>query len=382
MNRKVSRALRAAKYQTGGYVDPMGNVAYSEGQNTAAVPSIPVDERVRQYLRGVKQKQNPNMIAGVGLPQSERDYLYPDDTREPSTFERIMASPQGQQLNFLANFIGPGPKAPRPGIRAYHGSPHDFDRFDMSKIGTGEGAQAFGHGLYFAENESVAKAYRDALSQDALGVVARGRLRQFEGDIDKALEYMRGNNRPNEAEALSQLKAVKAQGMKSGRMYEVNINVDPEDFLDWDKPISQQSDKVRVALHKKIDQSAAEADAAGHGWAKSAWEALQGPSDLDGDVFLRAVGDRLTRDPKTGEGIGGHFNDKGHPSPQLASKFLNDANIPGVRYLDQGSRPAGRGSRNYVLFRDDIIDIVRKYGMTAAVSMYGADAVTNAMQDQ
>jgi len=31
---------------------------------------------------------------------------------------------------------------PPAGIRAYHGSPHDFDRFDMSKIGTGEGAQA------------------------------------------------------------------------------------------------------------------------------------------------------------------------------------------------------------------------------------------------
>ena len=37
-------------------------------------------------------------------------------------------------------------------IRAYHGSPHDFERFDTSKIGTGEGAQSYGHGLYFAEN--------------------------------------------------------------------------------------------------------------------------------------------------------------------------------------------------------------------------------------
>jgi hypothetical protein len=29
---------------------------------------------------------------------------------------------------------------------AYHGTPHEFDQFDMSKIGTGEGAQAYGHG--------------------------------------------------------------------------------------------------------------------------------------------------------------------------------------------------------------------------------------------
>ena len=45
----------------------------------------------------------------------------------------------------------------KKGIRAFHGSPHDFDKFDVSKIGTGEGAQAYGHGLYFAENEGVAK---------------------------------------------------------------------------------------------------------------------------------------------------------------------------------------------------------------------------------
>ena len=51
----------------------------------------------------------------------------------------------------------------RMGIKAYHGSPHDFDRFDLSKIGTGEGAQVYGHGLYLAENPATAQAYRDAL---------------------------------------------------------------------------------------------------------------------------------------------------------------------------------------------------------------------------
>src|SRR6185312_6054719 len=51
------------------------------------------------------------------------------------------------------------------GIKAYHGSPHDFDAFDLSKIGTGEGAQAYGHGLYFADKEGVAQNYKDVLSQ-------------------------------------------------------------------------------------------------------------------------------------------------------------------------------------------------------------------------
>src|SRR5579872_4825910 len=42
------------------------------------------------------------------------------------------------------------------GMTVYHGSPHFFDRFDLSKIGSGEGAQAYGPGLYFADSPSVA----------------------------------------------------------------------------------------------------------------------------------------------------------------------------------------------------------------------------------
>ena len=59
------------------------------------------------------------------------------------------------------------------GIKAYHGSPHSFDQFSMDKIGTGEGAQAYGHGLYFAENEGVATGYRNQLSSpDGFAVTA------------------------------------------------------------------------------------------------------------------------------------------------------------------------------------------------------------------
>jgi hypothetical protein len=47
---------------------------------------------------------------------------------------------------------------------------HPLGRFDMSKLGTGEGAQAYGQGLYFAENEDVAKEYRDQLTPNDLVV--------------------------------------------------------------------------------------------------------------------------------------------------------------------------------------------------------------------
>lgn len=56
--------------------------------------------------------------------------------------------------------------------RAWHGSPHIFDTFSTEHIGTGEGAQAHGWGLYFAENKKVADAYRSRLS-DSKHVIGR-----------------------------------------------------------------------------------------------------------------------------------------------------------------------------------------------------------------
>ena len=76
-------------------------------------------------------------------------------------------TPQGMQLAGLMSGFAGGIKevAPAPGllgVTAYHGSPHSFDAFSNDAIGTGEGAQAYGHGLYFAENEGVARGYRDS----------------------------------------------------------------------------------------------------------------------------------------------------------------------------------------------------------------------------
>ena len=47
---------------------------------------------------------------------------------------------------------------------AWHGTPHDFDAFDLGGIGTGEGAQAHGWGLYFAQDRKVSQGYKERLS--------------------------------------------------------------------------------------------------------------------------------------------------------------------------------------------------------------------------
>lgn len=57
---------------------------------------------------------------------------------------------------------------------AYHGTPHVFDKFTLDHIGTGEGAQAHGWGLYFALEKDVAEGYRERLSNDGEFYLADG----------------------------------------------------------------------------------------------------------------------------------------------------------------------------------------------------------------
>ena len=156
------------------------------------------------------------------------------------------------------------------GIRAYHGSPHDFDRFDISKIGTGEGAQAFGHGLYFAESDGVARSYKNKLSdgaptkagqtyaasQGALSDTAYSLMKMNGGNVDAAIaraeQLAKTYNDPSYTAVANELRNGDWGYNSSGRLYEVSINADPEDFLNWDKPLSQQSEKVRKALSQAV----------------------------------------------------------------------------------------------------------------------------------
>jgi len=85
-------------------------------------------------------------------------------------------------------------------ITAYHGSGANFDKFDLDFIGTGEGAQAYGYGLYFAEAEKVAEGYKEALTEPRvlldnkpLGDVYTADIREgfkgfYNGIVDRQIE--------------------------------------------------------------------------------------------------------------------------------------------------------------------------------------------------
>ena len=86
-------------------------------------------------------------------------------------------------LQAEANAMAPRTLNPQTGAIVWHGSPHKFDKFDSSKIGTGEGAQAYGHGLYFAESPEVAGQY-------AANVKDMGAIRDVNAELSRLSKVM------------------------------------------------------------------------------------------------------------------------------------------------------------------------------------------------
>lgn len=230
------------------------------------------------------------------------------------------------------------PKGDVPGFTAYHGSPHDFDQFDASKIGTGEGAQAYGHGLYLADAEGVAKSYRDALSET--NPTTRHYLNIWQGDRPKALAAFDKDVADNAfgfGIHPEELAAIRSQiESPRGNMYEVHVNADPQHFLDWDAPLSEQHPVVQDRLS-----------------------------------FLRQVQQVPRNNNAGGETTGGqlvnYLTDRFGGDQSVVAQELHGEGIPGIRYLDAGSRGAGDGTKNTVVFDPSILRIVRKYAIPAAM---------------
>ena len=267
-------------------------------------------------------------------------------------------------------------------LDVYHGTPHTLPpttrnplgEFDASKIGTGEGAQAYGYGIYTAENPAVAKEYQfmqqnwfDTGKAKYKGKSINSWYEQAQKDQERAF---RTNNKALEKDASAKLAywenimthnhpesvvqqfsdpaygwpeatnyansidLTKFSGIpRFGNLYKVDL---PDEqiakMLDYDKPLSQQSAEVQQALTKlgyvsdknKISQ-----------FDDALLAALQGgstdlpkqPLDLTGEAIYKKLG-----------------------TPQVASEKLKQLGIPGIKYLDQGSRGAGQGTRNFVTF--------------------------------
>lgn len=219
---------------------------------------------------------------------------------------------------------------------AWHGTPHSFDQFSLDRIGTGEGAQAYGYGLYFAGRKDVAEWYRNKLSieeefvdgqpldtdnpmhllakilaqesqnaesaRDALEVMALpGGAKNVRASATEALRLLDNGSRPA-------IEAVKPDG----HLYRVDLKPAEDEYLLWDRPLSKQSEKVKAALASiGIEEGGARLSAG------------------DGVVY--------DFDVVEGSAIYGYV-EKLKGGDKAASDHLRSIGIRGIKYMDGSSR--------------------------------------------
>ena len=220
-------------------------------------------------------------------------------------------------------------------LDVYHGTPYKFEKLDASKIGTGEGAQVYGHGLYFAENPAVAKGYQSTLGhKGVLDLEYEASQRGIPLSREAQIEFMRQSMRdvlPKIAVKNLQNANIEARSLdadkltnlfkdykasKQGSLYKIDL---PDEqiskMLDWDKPLSQQSEEVQNAFAK-----------------------LRGVSVDVNKSLMKADPDKFD---KTGEELYKGFTSQFGSQASKASAALREAGITGIKYLDEGSRQPG-----------------------------------------
>jgi hypothetical protein len=248
-------------------------------------------------------------------------------------------------------------------LDVYHGTPHRFPateanplgEFDASKIGTGEGAQAYGHGVYLAEQPEVANRYRTA----GAVVSASSRAQELanrafdvaDGNKTKALEWLqkRANDLPESQkelrqtylDALNNYDSIRTQG----NFYTADLPDEMVDrMLDWDKPLSEQPEAVRKFFEPMVaNLRKVEAQSSGTEWGELATPRKYDPT---GQELMSSLGQQVTNGVISAQNVL-----TGGTGGAVSSKVLQKAGIPGIRYLDAGSRgQGGSGTRNFVVF--------------------------------
>jgi len=225
----------------------------------------------------------------------------------------LQMTPQGIQIadqDAFNRFMGEVPNV--AALTAWHGTPHQIKgAFDINKVGTGEGNQSYGHGMYFGQAKETGETYRKALS-------GRTELGEMPSDpaFIHAVESFREVGTPLNAIPIEMKKAYKSatdkdinlaiQATEKGNLYKVDIpDKDIPNMLNWDE-------KVPEDLRKRI--SAATLEQFGNG-----------ATGTSGEHLYKEIVFELRRN--------------GSKTPEAdASKWLLNQGITGIKYQDEGSR--------------------------------------------
>lgn len=323
----------------------LGSGLASQVDSVTGLIESPI-ETSKQMYEGVKAlAQNPSMVKGL------LSDIYQRGTSGPMGFGEVL----GENLSLR-------PRAPKNLLEmtVYHGSPYKFDKFDLGKVGSGEGAQAYGHGMYFAESPSVARQYQPSgleidvdmknipPAMDGGHSAAYTAILEQKGDIPQARESLlrqssalrreadkyRASGKVDDAEAFMMKAQWRDEGVrlidegrykaKGGQASFYTVDLPDEhiaNMLDWDKPLSQQSEAVRKALADSglMDREVAPKMKRGTLAALRRGETVEQRQAVGRDIYTRAK-------VKMG-------------SAEAASDYLRSLGIPGIKYFDGNSRP-------------------------------------------
>lgn len=324
------------------------------------------------------------------------------DPKNPDiTFSIVSAQEQG--LFRDGHFEAGNAVITEPGvtfsIAALHASPHSFRKFDTAFMGKGEGAQAYGWGLYFAENPKVNRSYMNQFAQDK----ATWRFRELEAsNVDDMARGLRDRivfpehvNRfePGVLDAvysvlgdLSDARGDKGkiEAIKEELREDIRIN---EGYSDQYPQAKRQADAENIAYQYLLDHLDEIEVRTGmpsnyrvelnvedyldfmEGGELLFWDKGYGSSTTSriGDWLLDEGKEEAyslfnDKDPENGYWMGGKIYrslEDALGSPREASEFLLRHGVRGIRYADGFSRwkAEEKQTYNYVIFDGNDIKI-------------------------
>lgn len=337
------------------------------------------------WRRGLTQPAQAAKDVGAGVVETGKE-MYKQATGGPVSLGTLI----GQNIDIMPgpNMPGGKRKPTMAELDVYHGTPHQFDpeegaplgRFRSEKIGTGEGAQAYGHGLYLAESPDIAGGYAynlgyragnlptvngkpitdlyrriedkaATMSSEASQIEYQKldfleRLMQEQGTPAKVLAGLKGQEGvyPQAVEWFKKEVAPKYKG--PGTTYKVDLpDSKIEQMLDWDKPFAKQSEYVKQiikdsGLYKEYRANLSD----------FATPMATRNKEFRGENFLAFVENKFQSEARQKVRNGELIEDTSRYGAEKAAEYLRSLGIPGIKYLDATSRAEGKKTRNFVVF--------------------------------
>ena len=117
-----------------------------------------------------QERRNEEDFAGVrGISTEGREEIKENRSKEnPQDLTTYSASQSSDRTKVLQNILSDNISEQENAefkfaLRGYHGSASDFESFDMSKIGSGQGRKLFGYGIYVSNHKGVAQKVAESI---------------------------------------------------------------------------------------------------------------------------------------------------------------------------------------------------------------------------